>query len=244
MRRLGRRYADRPGGYTRLHLFGNRPGDNAPRALLELVDNDKGDVKLEMTARAMGREALLALKRKSPGVSTLRLDTKIFTNYTTKLEEDETFNELTRLNIEKLVKYRPGRKRRELYQAADEHFRRLCVEQDLDGPRRFNMDVLQSQFFKDHGKKSIPDSRGILPMTGRQYQAGVGLHDLPVGADRDTDKDGDKIPGQTKLVQPMPLRGKNKSSVVRLGKGSFAKKVDHKINPKSYASARASAVRW
>ena len=35
---LGPRYADRPGGYTRVLKYGFRPGDNAPKALMELVD--------------------------------------------------------------------------------------------------------------------------------------------------------------------------------------------------------------
>jgi large subunit ribosomal protein L17 len=35
---LGPRYAARPGGYTRVLKFGFRQGDNAPMALVELVD--------------------------------------------------------------------------------------------------------------------------------------------------------------------------------------------------------------
>ena len=37
---LGPRYAERPGGYTRVLKAGFRYGDNAPMAVLELVDRD------------------------------------------------------------------------------------------------------------------------------------------------------------------------------------------------------------
>jgi len=35
---LGPRYQDRPGGYLRILKFGYRAGDNAPMAIVELVD--------------------------------------------------------------------------------------------------------------------------------------------------------------------------------------------------------------
>ena len=35
---LGPRYKDRPGGYLRILKCGFRPGDNAPMAIVELVD--------------------------------------------------------------------------------------------------------------------------------------------------------------------------------------------------------------
>ena len=37
---LGPRYADRPGGYTRIMKAGFRHGDNAPVAVIEFVDRD------------------------------------------------------------------------------------------------------------------------------------------------------------------------------------------------------------
>ena len=40
---LGPRYKDRPGGYLRILKCGNRPGDNAPMAYVELVDRPLPD---------------------------------------------------------------------------------------------------------------------------------------------------------------------------------------------------------
>jgi len=40
---LGPRFEKRPGGYTRILKYGFRPGDNAPMALMELVDKKKNE---------------------------------------------------------------------------------------------------------------------------------------------------------------------------------------------------------
>ena len=40
---LGPRFQDRPGGYTRILKCGFRPGDNAPMALVQLVDRSSSE---------------------------------------------------------------------------------------------------------------------------------------------------------------------------------------------------------
>jgi large subunit ribosomal protein L17 len=44
---LARRYATRPGGYTRIVKFGPRRGDNAPISLIELVGEDDGEPRAD-----------------------------------------------------------------------------------------------------------------------------------------------------------------------------------------------------
>jgi large subunit ribosomal protein L17 len=54
--------ADRPGGYVRIIKLGNRQGDNAPMAMVELVDynelyNPKGKKAKKSTRRSRSRKA-------------------------------------------------------------------------------------------------------------------------------------------------------------------------------------------
>ncbi len=56
---LGPRYAERPGGYTRVLKAGFRHGDNAPMAVIELVDRDpeaKGKKDRERMAEQRAEE--------------------------------------------------------------------------------------------------------------------------------------------------------------------------------------------
>lgn len=49
---LGPRYATRPGGYLRILKFGFRHGDNAPMALVELVDRREVEETVAATEEA------------------------------------------------------------------------------------------------------------------------------------------------------------------------------------------------
>ena len=57
---IGPRYADRPGGYTRIMRLGPRRGDNAELAILELVDNTAKPKSLDGKKRSRARRVLKA----------------------------------------------------------------------------------------------------------------------------------------------------------------------------------------
>jgi len=107
------RYAERPGGYTRIHKYGSRRGDNAPHAILELVDNPN-DLKYEMAARTVGFELYGRLARKLPqpinvqdatAVAKLAEEQRDFEPSTAR-ENPSPLRDLTRLNIKKALRYR------------------------------------------------------------------------------------------------------------------------------------------
>lgn len=106
---LAQRYTSRPGGYTRIHAYGNRPGDNAPTAILELVDGPR-DIRFEMTARAVGRETVEAAMKGQSGTLDLSAVSPSGSSLAQAQAQAQNggapLRELTRMNLEKALRYR------------------------------------------------------------------------------------------------------------------------------------------
>jgi len=107
---LASRYSERQGGYTRIHKYGNRQGDNAPQAILELVDNPK-DIRLEMTSRAIGREVLKEKLKKEQPISLINKGAQGVEDLI-KSERDSVnpkigfLRPMTRWNLQKVLRFR------------------------------------------------------------------------------------------------------------------------------------------
>jgi len=122
---FAQRYKERPGGYTRVVQIDNRKGDNAPMALLELVDNPR-DFKFEITARAVGRELLTdKLRRKTPrgvlnsGVSDAH--SSVADELQLKASDRGQLRSVTRRNLQKVLRYRGREALAEISQKATAH---------------------------------------------------------------------------------------------------------------------------
>ncbi|KAK7463667.1 54S ribosomal protein L8, mitochondrial [Stygiomarasmius scandens] len=105
------RYSERQGGYTRIHKYGNRPGDNAPAAILELVDNPR-DLRFEITSRAVGWELLKEKFKTQKPVNVVRSGLQ-GTHKVVESEQKLEFGEAggllrpkTRWNLQKVLRFR------------------------------------------------------------------------------------------------------------------------------------------
>lgn len=103
------RYATRSGGYTRIHRAGNRVGDYAPLAVLELVDSPH-DLKYEGTARTVGREmAIRAREGAGPEgwwAFRKRVEGGSEQDVLARLEASNELEAMTKKNIGKALAFR------------------------------------------------------------------------------------------------------------------------------------------
>jgi large subunit ribosomal protein L17 len=116
---LAVRYRQRPGGYTRIYKYGNRPGDNAPKAVLELVDGPR-DTKFEMTARKVGWEVM--------GWKERGEHTGLYQGVERGVEAIDVLGgnagflrEETQKTVQKILRYRPGSDRQVFGKKAAEY---------------------------------------------------------------------------------------------------------------------------
>ncbi|KAF8560431.1 ribosomal protein L17 [Imleria badia] len=129
---FAQRYKERPGGYTRIVQIDNRVGDNAPMALLELVDNPR-DFKFEMTARAVGRELLTdKLRLNTPrGVlnnGVTNAHSSLSDELRLKVSDKGQLRSVTRRNLQKVLRYRGREALAEISQKATSHIESLLAK--------------------------------------------------------------------------------------------------------------------
>ncbi|KAJ9094975.1 hypothetical protein QFC21_005768 [Naganishia friedmannii] len=106
---LAQRYATRTGGYTRITKYGSRPGDNAPKCLLSLVDGER-DVKSEMVARSVGREVVervVGSGRGREGLSAvLEQAVRDVVDGGKKAQGEKVLNDKTRMTLSKVLAFK------------------------------------------------------------------------------------------------------------------------------------------
>jgi large subunit ribosomal protein L17 len=123
---FSKRYANRSGGYTRIHKYGNRKGDNAPHAILELIDNPR-DIRYEMTARSVGWDVLGKRVGETPGKDLINkgitgLEKLVEREWKGEAEENSgVLRQRTRRNLMKVLRYRGEEGVQDLARKAESH---------------------------------------------------------------------------------------------------------------------------
>jgi len=130
---FAKRYVDRPGGYTRIHKYGNRQGDNAPHAILELVDNPR-DIRYQMTAMSVGWDVLGKHVGRTPGKDLINegvtdLEELVKREQRRGAEkESKVLRQRTRWNLKKVLRYRGEEGVQDLARKAESHIDTLLVK--------------------------------------------------------------------------------------------------------------------
>ncbi|OCF37167.1 ribosomal protein L17 [Kwoniella heveanensis CBS 569] len=163
---LSTRYSDRPGGYTRIHKFGRRQGDNAPHAIVTLVDGPR-DLKFEMLARTVGKEGLDLVEAKG-GVDTLE-------------EGWEGLRDKTKRQVEQALKYRSEDEKAAFKAKAREFADYLQAEEGAYGGHRAPRVDVQGYDFKRPGLNTPKSGR---PVRAGERLSGVSTHLTGLGLAR------------------------------------------------------------
>ncbi|OJA10833.1 hypothetical protein AZE42_00257 [Rhizopogon vesiculosus] len=161
------RYASRPGGYTRIHRLENRTGDNAPIALLELVDNPR-DFKLEMTARAVGRELLNEkLRWDSPrGVvnsGVKHAEAVVAKELNLGGIDSSELRPTTRRNLQKVMKYRSQEALAEIGSKATAYVETLLAKPIAQVKMQLRADSKDKEKARKRGNPNFVDKFPVLP---------------------------------------------------------------------------------
>ncbi|GAA96156.1 uncharacterized protein L969DRAFT_91612 [Mixia osmundae IAM 14324] len=193
---LAVRYADRPGGYTRIHLYGNRLGDHAPHAILEFVDGPK-DLLFAQTALTLGHElALKALAGNRQGlfwrqsrVPLGELETlapgaarqaAVIARY-----EPLGLRKYTLWNLGKIFKFRDPKEILELEQRARDHFDVSLArahQEPVDAKDAMLSTVLRGHEIGADAKRNNLDKREY-PVRKRAGRSGDAYNEPPYQAD-------------------------------------------------------------
>ncbi|WVQ85017.1 hypothetical protein IAT38_007181 [Cryptococcus sp. DSM 104549] len=160
---LAERYAERPGGYTRVQRYGRRPGDNAPMAIVSLVDGPR-DLKFEMAARKVGREDSERKALHLAGKLPRRVE---------GANPWASLSEKTRQEVEKVLKFR-SEEETQLFRAKAIDYSHLLQAESSSHHHLFRTAVT------DHLPKNRMPNGTTKPMMGRRVLAGERLPGMPV----------------------------------------------------------------
>ena len=185
---FAKRYANRPGGYTRIHKYGNRQGDNAPHAILELVDNPR-DIRYEMTAMSVGWDVLSKRVGKTSGKDLVNEGVTGLDELIEKerkrgaKEEGEVLRQKTLWNLKKVLRYRGEEGAQGLVHKAESHIVRGGPPEHIFGCLHYPQDTLLAKPVATHDVTA----RGS---TGKEKGGRAGLK-----AETFTPKPGETVPG-------------------------------------------------
>lgn len=170
---FAKRYANRPGGYTRIHKYGNRQGDNAPHAILELVDNPR-DIRYEMTAMSVGWDVLSKRVGKSSGKDLVNEGVTGLDELIEKerkrgaKEEGEVLRQKTLWNLKKVLRYRGEEGAQRLVHKAESHIDTLLAK-----PVATHDVTARGSTGKEKGGRAALKAETFTPKPGETVPGGI-----------------------------------------------------------------------